>query len=156
MEKERTAKMDQTPLNRSRSSFFNGDRFHRRTERKLSSRTKTNPSARFRIQPLEGAECQRPAVGRIPEYHASFFDIFKKIRRAEQFGIPVRLSEAEKRFSRAERFGIDSVCGPDEIAKAEELKRKARADRFELLTLSMATDEEAKKKARLARFASFL
>lgn len=51
----------------------------------------------------EGAECQRPAVGRIPEYHASFFDIFKKIRRAERFGIPVRLSEAEKRFSRAER-----------------------------------------------------
>ncbi|KAG7027982.1 Protein MODIFIER OF SNC1 11, partial [Cucurbita argyrosperma subsp. argyrosperma] len=52
-----------------------------------------------------------------------------KIRRVERFGIPVRLSEAEKRFSRAERF--------------------------ELLTLSMSTDEEAKKKARLARFAPF-
>ncbi|KAA0044051.1 hypothetical protein IC582_009480 [Cucumis melo] len=104
----------------------------------------------------EGIESQSSAVGRIPESHASVFDIFKKIRRAERFGIPVRLSEAEKRFSRAERFGIDSVCGPDEMAKAEELKRKARAERFELLTLSMATDEEAKKKARLARFAPYL
>ncbi|XP_038904188.1 protein MODIFIER OF SNC1 11-like [Benincasa hispida] len=104
----------------------------------------------------EVIESQHAAVGRIPEYHVSVFDIFKKIRRAERFGIPVRLSEAEKRFSRAERFGIDSVCGPDEMVKAEELKRKARAERFELLTLSMATGEEAKKKARLARFAPFL
>ncbi|XP_022145712.1 protein MODIFIER OF SNC1 11-like isoform X4 [Momordica charantia] len=53
------------------------------------------------------------------------------------------------------RFGIGSACGSDEVAKSEELKRKARAERFELLTLSMATDEEAKKKARLARFAPF-
>ena len=51
----------------------------------------------------EGTESQRAALGRTSEHHASVFDIFKKIRRAERFGIPVRLSEAEKRFSRAER-----------------------------------------------------
>lgn len=31
-------------------------------------------------------------------------DIQKKIRRAERFGMPVQLSEAEKRSSRAERY----------------------------------------------------
>lgn len=35
------------------------------------------------------------------------------------------------------RFGIDSVCGPDEMAKAEELKRKARAERFFSLLYSI-------------------
>ena len=55
----------------------------------------------------EGIESHRAAVRRIPEYYASVFYIFKKIRRAERFGIPVRLSEAEKRFSRAERW----FCG---------------------------------------------
>lgn len=36
-------------------------------------------------------------------------DIQKKIRRAERFGMPVQLSEAEKRSSRAERFVIVHV-----------------------------------------------
>lgn len=31
-------------------------------------------------------------------------DIDKKMRRAERFGVPVQLTEAEKRNSRAERF----------------------------------------------------
>lgn len=62
-----------------------------------------SPSSATLAGTTERIESQRAAVGRIPEYRASVFDIFKKIRRAERFGIPVRLSEAEKRFSRAER-----------------------------------------------------
>ncbi|XP_022145709.1 uncharacterized protein LOC111015100 isoform X2 [Momordica charantia] len=62
------------------------------------------PSSATLSAAKEGMDSQRAAVGRIPEYHASVFDIFKKIRRAERFGIPVRLSEAEKRYSRAESY----------------------------------------------------
>ena len=39
------------------------------------------------------------------------------------------------------RFGIDSVCGPDEMAKAEELKRKARAERFFYLLYGIALEK---------------
>ncbi|KAH0995575.1 hypothetical protein GBA52_019439 [Prunus armeniaca] len=53
--------------------------------------------------------------------------IQKKMRRAERFGISVQMTEEEKRNSRAERFGLS---GP-----------------------AVAGDENAKKKARLARFA---
>ncbi|KAL8247400.1 hypothetical protein R6Q59_008616 [Mikania micrantha] len=80
-------------------------------------------------------------------------DTQRKIRRAERFGMPVKLSEQEKRNSRAERFGTTpGPQGSDVTKKAEELKRKARAERFGI-TQSMPMEEE-KKKARLSRFGS--
>lgn len=79
-------------------------------------------------------------------------DIQKKMKRAERFGMTVQLSEEEKRNTRAERFGTSAPQGSDASKKAEEQKRKARAERFGL-SQSNSTDEEAKKKARLARFA---
>ncbi|CAH8379492.1 unnamed protein product [Eruca vesicaria subsp. sativa] len=86
-------------------------------------------------------------------------DVQKKIRRAERFGVSVKLTEEEKRNSRAERFGTvaAAVNGSEGTKKAEELKRKARADRFGVPASSSTTkvdntEEEAKKKARLARF----
>ncbi|KAK1389480.1 SAP domain-containing ribonucleoprotein [Heracleum sosnowskyi] len=76
----------------------------------------------------------------------------KKIQRADRFGIPVQLSEQEKRHSRSRRFGTGSgLNGSDEVNKSEKDKRKARADRFGLEQSVPA--EEEKKKARLARFA---
>ncbi|KAL4340256.1 hypothetical protein GQ457_08G012350 [Hibiscus cannabinus] len=81
-------------------------------------------------------------------------DTQKKIRRAERFGLPVKLSEQEKRNSRAERFGAaPSTNGSEASKQSEDLKRKARAERFGLSVPSKASDVEAKKKARLARFA---
>lgn len=80
-------------------------------------------------------------------------DVQKKMRRAERFGMPVKLSEEEKRSSRAERFGTGSSRGSDALKKSEELKRKSRAERFGL-TVPQAPSDEAKKKARLARFAA--
>ncbi|GAB2272419.1 hypothetical protein Dimus_007244 [Dionaea muscipula] len=74
-------------------------------------------------------------------------DIEKKVRRAERFGVPVQLSEEEKRSSRAERFGT----GSGDSKAYEDNKRKARAERFGLPAHS-AADEEAKKKVRFARF----
>ncbi|EPS67233.1 hypothetical protein M569_07545, partial [Genlisea aurea] len=77
-------------------------------------------------------------------------DIQKKMKRAERFGMPVNLSEKEKRDSRAERFGTGSTGSALDVSKqSEDFKRKARAERQ-----SAPTDEEAKKKARLARFGS--
>ncbi|KAL0344597.1 UNVERIFIED_CONTAM: protein MODIFIER OF SNC1 11 [Sesamum radiatum] len=100
-------------------------------------------------------------------------DIQKKMKRAERFGMPLLLSEEEKRNSRAERYGFDfasyvyhfqvgvirfgnvsAVSGLDSSKPSEELKRKARAERFGIVQ-SDPSDEEAKKKARLARFGSF-
>ncbi|GMJ03043.1 modifier of snc1, 11 [Hibiscus trionum] len=83
-------------------------------------------------------------------------DIQKKMRRAERFGVPVQLSEQEKRDSRAERFGIaPGSKGSESSKQSEEVKRKARAERFGLAVPSTAVDEEEKKKARLARFAPY-
>ncbi|KAK6942873.1 hypothetical protein RJ641_028250 [Dillenia turbinata] len=83
---------------------------------------------------------------------APFSDTQKKIRRAERFGMPVQLSEEEKRNSRADRFGTPIL---DSSKKLEEQKRKARAERFGLSAEGQpeANDEDAKKKARLTRFA---
>ncbi|KAE8719064.1 TerC integral membrane domain-containing protein isoform 1 [Hibiscus syriacus] len=83
-------------------------------------------------------------------------DVQKKIRRAERFGVPVQLSEQEKRNSRAERFGTAPCSKGSEASKqSEEVKRKARAERFGLAVPSTAVDEAEKKKARLARFAPY-
>lgn len=80
-------------------------------------------------------------------------DTLKKKLRAERFGMPVQLSEQEKRSSRAERFGTaPGVNESDAIKKSEEHKRKARAERFGLEQTVPAAEEE-RKKARLARFA---
>ncbi|KAL0709016.1 hypothetical protein Bca4012_015994 [Brassica carinata] len=84
-------------------------------------------------------------------------DFQKKIRRAERFGVSVKLTEEEKRNSRAERFGaVAAVKDSQGTKEAEDLKRKARADRFGVTASSATkvdnTEEEAKKKARLARF----
>ncbi|KAH7677848.1 hypothetical protein IHE45_07G109800 [Dioscorea alata] len=79
-------------------------------------------------------------------------DLQKKVRRAERFGVPVKLSEQEKRNSRAERFGNGPSSRGTSNGKAEEEKRKARAERFGLAAQT-APEEEAKKKARLDRFA---
>lgn len=76
-------------------------------------------------------------------------DVDKKLRRAERFGVPLKLSEQEKRNSRAERFG-GSGSGSDSSKSSEDLKRKARAERFGLVV----SEEEDKKKARLAKFGS--
>uniref|UniRef100_A0A6N2N0P6 THO1-MOS11 C-terminal domain-containing protein n=1 Tax=Salix viminalis TaxID=40686 RepID=A0A6N2N0P6_SALVM len=73
-------------------------------------------------------------------------DIEKKIRRAERFGITVQLSEQEKRNTPQ---GSES----DSVKKSEELKRKARAERFGIPVPPVASDEETKKKVRLERFA---
>ncbi|KAI3520219.1 hypothetical protein L1887_09500 [Cichorium endivia] len=82
---------------------------------------------------------------------ASVTDTQRKIRRAERFGMPVQLSEEEKRNSRAERFGTATGSqGSGATKKAEELKRKARAERFGI-TQSTPTEEDEKKKARLSR-----
>ncbi|KAL6574788.1 hypothetical protein OROMI_012073 [Orobanche minor] len=83
-------------------------------------------------------------------------DIQKKMNRAERFGMPVHLSEEEKRNSRAERFGTGSaVNGLESSKQSDELKRKARSERFELVQ-SAPADDEIKKKSRLARFGSSL
>ncbi|XP_028775125.1 protein MODIFIER OF SNC1 11 isoform X1 [Neltuma alba] len=96
------------------------------------------------------AESKHP----VAEKDAAVSDIQKKILRAERFGISVQLSEQEKRNSRAERFGTGSTSQASETSKSEELKRKARAEsRFGMPCPPTAADEEAKKKARLARFA---
>ncbi|PHT36382.1 hypothetical protein CQW23_24082 [Capsicum baccatum] len=80
-------------------------------------------------------------------------DIQKKMKRAERFGMPVQLSEQEKRNSRAERFGTGSpVQGSDALKNSDEHKRKARVERFGLVKTD-TTDKDAKKKARLTRFA---
>ncbi|KAI9122189.1 hypothetical protein K1719_006878 [Acacia pycnantha] len=104
--------------------------------------------------PKELATESKPSVA---EKDAPASNIQKKILRAERFGISVQLSEQEKRNSRAERFGTVSPSQASETSKSEELKRKARAERFGMPcppTAATAADEEAKKKARLARFAS--
>ncbi|OAY74325.1 Protein MODIFIER OF SNC1 11 [Ananas comosus] len=79
-------------------------------------------------------------------------DLQKKIRRAERFGMPVMLSEEEKRNTRAESSIRTGGTGP-----LEEQKRKARAERLYVegckwIGYGSDADEEAKKKARIERF----
>ncbi|KAG5243595.1 protein MODIFIER OF SNC [Salix suchowensis] len=99
-------------------------------------------------EPKQGADNSKSA--------APATDSDKKFRRAERFGINVQLSEKEKRNSRAERFGTGSQGSEpesDSVKKSEELKRKARAERFGIPVPPTATDVEVKKKARVERFA---
>ncbi|XP_068637951.1 protein MODIFIER OF SNC1 11-like [Aristolochia californica] len=101
---------------------------------------------------VEGKENKEIALSS-PTSSIPISDLQKKFRRAERFGVPVQLSEAEKRNSRAERFGTaTTICGSMELKKLEEQKRKARAERFGF-TSQPTVDEEAKKKARFERFA---
>ncbi|XP_039018101.1 protein MODIFIER OF SNC1 11-like [Hibiscus syriacus] len=53
------------------------------------------------------------------------------------------------------RFGTADSKGSETSKQSEEVKRKARAERFGLAAPSTAVDEEEKKKARLARFAPY-
>lgn len=111
-----------------------------------------------------------------PAVVAPLTDIEKKQRRAERFGTDLKISEAEKRKLRAARFNGGStngastvtakegVSGPSSaIPDAEAAKRKLRAERFGTATATttessgkfkFSADEEAKKKARMARFAT--
>ncbi|KAL8210527.1 hypothetical protein R6Q57_004964 [Mikania cordata] len=96
-------------------------------------------------------------VNKSNEEGYSVTDTQRKIRRAERFGMPVQLSEEEKRNSRAERFGTAGMTSGSQVSdttkKSEELKRKARAERFGIKR-STPTEKEEKKKSRLSRFGS--
>ncbi|CAN1775621.1 Protein MODIFIER OF SNC1 11 [Linum perenne] len=113
----------------------------------------------------EGLDSTSKTASSGPESTESVTDTEKKLRRAERFGISVKLSEVEKRNSRAERimcsranssrFGTPPVTQGSAAPKnSEELKRKSRAERFGLPVQAEPTDVEAKKKARLERFGS--
>ncbi|EOY07680.1 Uncharacterized protein TCM_022057 isoform 3, partial [Theobroma cacao] len=112
-------------------------------------------AAEVSLKESEGSKITGTTVSSVAgDSGGSVNDIQKKIRRAERFGVPVQLSEQEKRNSRAERFGTAPSSNGSEAAKqSEELKRKARAEG--LGPSAATTDEEAKKKARLARFAPY-
>ncbi len=112
---------------------------------------------------------------------APLTDLEKKQKRAERFGTELKITEDEKRRMRSARFnGASATNGAKKetgtgtgsetlsnvspsTAGAEAAKRKARAERFGIggisttepaLKLQVSTDEDAKKKARLARFAA--
>ncbi len=110
---------------------------------------------------------------------APLTDLEKKQKRAERFGTELKITEDEKRRMRSARFNGASATngakketgtGSETLSNvspstvgAEAAKRKARAERFGIgsisttepaLKLQVSTDEEAKKKARLARFAA--
>ncbi|CAM6029240.1 unnamed protein product [Sphagnum balticum] len=114
---------------------------------------------------------------------APLTDLEKKQKRAERFGTELKITEDEKRRMRSARFngasatngakketGTGTGTGSETLsnvspstAGAEAAKRKARAERFGIggigttepaLKLQVSTDEDAKKKARLARFAA--
>jgi hypothetical protein len=70
----------------------------------------------------------------------------RRKKRAERFGLPVPVNEheeKEKKKARAERFGLPVPVSKEEL----DAKKKERAERF-------MSEEEKKKLARAARFAS--
>ncbi|KAG4130616.1 hypothetical protein ERO13_D09G156000v2 [Gossypium hirsutum] len=91
----------------------------------------TLSDAEVSVKEGEGLKTTGTAVGLAAgESSGPADDIQKKIRRAERFGVPIQLSEQEKRNSRAERFGTaPSSKGSEESKQSEELKRKAREQR---------------------------
>ncbi|KAE8692861.1 TerC integral membrane domain-containing protein isoform 1 [Hibiscus syriacus] len=105
--------------------------------------TVTLSNAEGTVKEIEGSKTPATIVGSVAgDSSGPVNDIQKKIRRAERFGVPVQLSEQEKRNSRAERFGTSPDSKGSETSKQyEKVKRKARAERG--------------KKIRLARFASY-
>ncbi|KAK5836536.1 SAP domain-containing ribonucleoprotein [Gossypium arboreum] len=115
------------------------------------------PNAEGSLKESGGSKTTGTTVGSVVgDESGPVNDIQKKIRRAERFGVPVQLSEQEKRNSRAERFGTAPRPKGSEASKqSEEVKRKARAERFGLAVPSTTVDEEEKRKARLARFAPY-
>ncbi|KAK9733473.1 hypothetical protein RND81_04G069900 [Saponaria officinalis] len=118
-------------------------------ESPLSGDTPHSPADKRNEDSIVGKGASMPLVsptGGVPN------DIDKKMKRAERFGVPVLMSEEEKRNSRAERFG--TVTGPKVSKSEEELKRKARAERFGIPVPS--ADQEEKKKARIERFGSVM
>ncbi|XVE76272.1 hypothetical protein DITRI_Ditri12bG0158800 [Diplodiscus trichospermus] len=127
------------------------------TERSDPPSTDTPAASEVSLKESEGSKTTGTTVGTVAgDSSGPVNGIQKKIRRAERFGVPVQLSEQEKRNSRAERFGTATASNGSEASKqSEDLKRKARAERFGLAVPPTATDEEAKKKARLARFAPY-
>ncbi|XWS59747.1 hypothetical protein CRYUN_Cryun08bG0148000 [Craigia yunnanensis] len=127
------------------------------TDKSDPSSTVTLSAAEVSIKESEGSRTTWTTVGSVAGNSSGpVNDVQKKIRRAERFGVPVQLSEKEKRNSRAERFGTAPSSNGSEVSKqSEELKRKARTERFGLAVPSTATEEEGKKKARLARFGPY-
>ncbi|KAK8303288.1 hypothetical protein V6Z12_D04G141300 [Gossypium hirsutum] len=115
------------------------------------------PNAEGSLKESGGSKTTGTTVGSVVgDESGPVNDIQKKIRRAERFGVPVQLSEQEKRNSRAERFGTaPSPKGSEASKQSEEVKRKARAERFGLAVPSTTVDEEEKRKARLARFSPY-
>lgn len=69
--------------------------------------------------------------------------VVKKIAKSAQ-----KDRKDEKHNSRAERSGTVSALQGSESSQSEDLKRKARAERFGMPTPSTTADEDAKKKAR--------
>ncbi|XVF07997.1 hypothetical protein REPUB_Repub06bG0187200 [Reevesia pubescens] len=124
---------------------------------KSSQPTTVTPVSEVSVKESEGSKTDGTTVSSVAgDSSGPVNDIQKKIRRAERFGVPVQLSEQEKRNTRAERFGTAPSSNGSEASKqSEELKRKARAERFGLAVPSTTTDEDAKKKARRARFAPY-
>ncbi|KAL4297285.1 hypothetical protein GQ457_12G009150 [Hibiscus cannabinus] len=117
----------------------------------------THPDSDVSVKESDGSKTTETAAGLVSEESGGPMSVIqRKIRRAERFGVPVQLSEKEKRNSRAERFGTAPSSNGSEASKqSEELRRKARAERFGIAAPSTPIDEDEKKKARLARFAPY-
>ena len=141
---------------------------------KDASKAVADPASEDKDKPNKDADAT-PAV--------TLTDLEKKQKRAERFGTELKISETEKRNMRAARFhggknnaakqespvtppkgtppkGAAGVKAPSkDVAEAEVVKRRARAQRFGALpadvpaSAPLSTGEEAKKKARLERFA---
>ncbi|GMN39053.1 hypothetical protein TIFTF001_008281 [Ficus carica] len=136
---------------------------------KTDASTAVPPSSSDSASGKDADDASKPAevsaVASAAAMTAPVSDIEKKMRRAERFGISVQLTEEDKRNSRAESkegltelqlgmwFRTGSSSGSEASKKSEELKRKARAERFGIPSPPVASEQEAKKKARLARFA---
>ncbi|XP_028776000.1 protein MODIFIER OF SNC1 11 [Neltuma alba] len=84
---------------------------------------------------------------------APLTDVQKKMRRAERFGISVQLCRQEKRNSRVERFGPGSTLQASSTSRSNDLKGRAREERFGITHSSTADDDKPRKKARLPSFA---